>query len=479
MGNNQNKQEIIKDPQLRQLEKLLYESYRKLNLDFTENQITTLKLKLKDAEGYFFTKFNFFLFFNNILFQDNLSQLYNNFNAKIEIFSKKKLDKIFALLLALDDESDSLLNGEKIDFDSLFTIVFERLEINVLIFCDLSGSQDIEIKEFFSQLIDNSCLYKSGRKFDCVYFLLPTTDYLIKNSSTLTYIVTKDKETLSNANENFTKLISFEGYQNFLQVNYESTSSNNYYDKFITKLDVKLSLVMLYLKFNVEIGEFVPENEYQFLAIETMINCSNENIFYIFIDKDFCYNVNFDLFINKILASYNSKINNNNDNEIYLKIKLFLSHEEEEFIFPSFFPKIEKMIYDYFEKKNNNIPKNASLTIEYSEIKGNKKELCNYVITRTKYIFKSDIDDYESNIDFINFQKVVKHNKLLSKLNKKNIMNKIYEFLKDQTKKIQSTKKRRKESLCQICKNGMIYEKGEKFDKEYKTKFEETFLNSL
>ena len=34
-------------------------------------------------------------------------------------------------------------------------------------------------------------------------------------------------------------------------------------------------------------------------------------------------------------------------------------------------------------------------------------------------------------------------------------------------------------SLCQICKNGMIYEKGEKFDKDYKTKFEETFLNSL
>ena len=80
---------------------------------------------------------------------------------------------------------------------------------------------------------------------------------------------------------------------------------------------------MLYLKFNVEIGEFVPINEYQFLAIETMINCSNENIFYIFIDNDFCYNVNFDLFINKILASYNSKINNNKDNEVYLKIIFF------------------------------------------------------------------------------------------------------------------------------------------------------------
>lgn len=479
MGNNQNKQEIIKDPQLRQLEKLLYESYRKLNLDFTENQITTLKLKLKDAEGYFFTKFNFFLFFNNILFQDNLSQLYNNFNAKIEIFSKKKLDKIFALLLALDDESDSLLNGEKIDFDSLFTIAFEKLEINVLIFCDLSGSQEIEIKEFFSQLIDNSCLYKSGRKFDCTYFLLPTTDYLIKNSSTLTYIVTKDKENLSNANENLNKLINFEGYQNFLQVKYDSTSSNNYYDKFICKLDVKLSLVVLYCKFNVEISDFVNENEYQFLAIETMIKLSNENIFYIFIDNNFQYNANFDLFINKIIASYNSKIFNNPNSEIYLKIKLYLSHNEQDFIFPKFFNNIEQMICDYFEKKNGNLPKNASLTIEYSEIKGNKKGICDYIISRTKYIFKSDADDYESNINFIQFQKAVKHNKLLNKLNKEKIMKKIYEFLKGQNITIQNTKKRRKESLCQICKNGMIFEKGEKIDKAFKSKFEETFLNSL
>ena len=58
-------------------------------------------------------------------------------------------------------------------------------------------------------------------------------------------------------------------------------------------------------------------------------------------------------------------------------------------------------------------------------------------------------------------------------------MNKIYEFLKGQNITIQNTKKRRKESLCQICKNGMIFEKGEKIDKAFKSKFEETFLNSL
>ena len=100
MGNNQNKSEMIKDPQLRQLERLLYESYRKLNLDFTENQITTLKLKLKDAEGYFFTKFNFLLFFNNSLFSDNLNQLYNNFNTKIELFSKKKNRENFCFIIS-------------------------------------------------------------------------------------------------------------------------------------------------------------------------------------------------------------------------------------------------------------------------------------------------------------------------------------------------------------------------------------------
>jgi hypothetical protein len=53
----------IKVEQLSEIERFLYESYRKIDVDFTFNEVTTLKLKLTDDKFYFHTDFSFLLFF--------------------------------------------------------------------------------------------------------------------------------------------------------------------------------------------------------------------------------------------------------------------------------------------------------------------------------------------------------------------------------------------------------------------------------
>ena len=48
--------------------------------------------------------------------------------------------------------------------------------------------------DFFRQIIENVELYKYNRKFDCLYCLLPNTDYFCKNENALYYISNKGFE---------------------------------------------------------------------------------------------------------------------------------------------------------------------------------------------------------------------------------------------------------------------------------------------
>jgi len=99
----------IKVEELSEIERLLYESYRKIDVDFTFNEVTTLKLKLTDDKFYFHTEFSFLLFFNNSIFTDNINQIYKNFNSKIESFINSSSDKkFFNVLLIIDDEIETL-----------------------------------------------------------------------------------------------------------------------------------------------------------------------------------------------------------------------------------------------------------------------------------------------------------------------------------------------------------------------------------
>ena len=187
----------LKVEELNEVERFLYESYKKIDVDFTFNEITTLKLKLTDDKYYFHTEFTFLLFFNNSIFTENINQIYKNFNSNIESFinntSKKKF---FNLLIIIDDEIETLRNGGKVDFDGLFTVAFERMEIFIMLYIDVTNCNQLYIIEFMRQLSENSVLYRSGRKFDCIYILLPNTDYLIKNSQVVTYITTRNNSNL-------------------------------------------------------------------------------------------------------------------------------------------------------------------------------------------------------------------------------------------------------------------------------------------
>ena len=62
MGQNPLTKKKIKVEELSEIERLLYESYRKIDVDFTFNEVTTLKLKLTDDKFYFHTEFSFYYF---------------------------------------------------------------------------------------------------------------------------------------------------------------------------------------------------------------------------------------------------------------------------------------------------------------------------------------------------------------------------------------------------------------------------------
>ena len=323
----------IKVEELTEIERFLYESYRKIDVDFTFNEVTTLKLKLTDDKNYFHTDFSFLLFFNNSIFTENINQIYKNFNAKIESFinsNAKTNKKLFNVLIIVDDEIESLKSGAKIDFDGLFTIAFERMEIFIMLYIDVTNCHTEYVNEFMKQLCENSLLYRSGRKFDCIYILLPNTDYIIKNSQTISFITTRNDYNLGeNGNNYLYELLNFDSFITFLKCKYPPTSSNNQFSKFIKKVQPRSTSSAIYIDFNFEISDFPNENLYQFISIEEMTSASQENIFYVYINNDFKYNPNFDLFINKILSSFELAMEKFKEKGVYLKIKILLVNSKQ------------------------------------------------------------------------------------------------------------------------------------------------------
>ena len=245
MGSNPLIKRKIKVEELSEIERFLYESYRKIDVDFTFNEVTTLKLKLTDDKFYFHTDFSFLLFFNNSIFTENINQIYKNFNAKIESFinSTSSSDKkLFNVLIIVDDEIESLKSGSKVDFDGLFTIAFEKMEIFIMLYIDVTNCHIEYVNEFMKQLCENTILYRSGRKFDCIYILLPNTDYIVKNSQTISFVTTRNDYNLDNIeNSSLYDLLNFDSFTNFLKSKYPPTSSNNQFSKFIKKSETKIN----------------------------------------------------------------------------------------------------------------------------------------------------------------------------------------------------------------------------------------------
>ena len=461
MGSNPLVKRKIKVEELSEIERFLYESYRKIDVDFTFNEVTTLKLKLTDDKFYFHTEFSFLLFFNNSIFTENINQIYKNFNTKIESFinnSTSSDKKLFNVLIIVDDEIESLKSGSKIDFDGLFTIAFEKMEIFIMLFIDVTNCHIEYVNEFFKQLCENSILYRSGRKFDCIYILLPNTDYVVKNSQTISFITTRNDYNLGeNENSSLYDLFNFESFGNFLKCKYPPTSSNNQFSKFIRKVKPKSTSTAIYIDFNLEIADFPNENLYQFICIENLTSESCENIFYIYINSDFNYNPNFDLFINKIISCFEQAMEKFWEKEVLLKIKILLINSNESkknnrnnifsfrntsnninktntnensFKLKELEMEVHKLICQKLKKKNKYISNNIKLIFEFNEIMDdeNKKEIKQnkYRKTKLNYTFA----EHQINPDYLN---------LIYALSKKNYLNKL--FPKENIKKNKINKK--------------------------------------
>ena len=472
MGSHPLAKKKIKVEELSEIERLLYESYRKIDVDFTFNEVTTLKLKLTDDKFYFHTEFSFLLFFNNSIFTENINQIYKNFNTKIESFINSSSNKkFFNVLLIIDDEIETLKSGAKIDFDGLFTIAFERMEIFIMLYIDVTNCHPEYVTEFMKQLCENSILYRSGRKFDCVYILLPNTDYIVKNSQTITFVTTRSDYNLFEEEENnLYELLNFDSFSNFLKCKYPPTSSNNQFSKFIRKVKPVSTCSAIYIDFNFEISEFPNENLYQFITIEILTSECPENIMYIYINNDFNYNPNFDLFINKVMSSFDQATDKFKDRGVFLKIKILLvnssdpkrnkaflstnllsgysyknntntnnNKNENKFKLKDVETKVHELICKKFQKKTENLPYNSTLIFQFNEILDNnntsKKESkqSKYRKTTIKYKFtkpkQANKKEYESLI--LALAKKNYLNKLINKDNiKENKINlKLLQFL--------------------------------------------------
>ena len=457
MGSNPLTKKKIKVEELSEIERLLYESYRKIDVDFTFNEVTTLKLKLTDDKFYFHTEFSFLLFFNNSIFTDNISQIYKNFNTKIESFIKSSTNKkFFNVLLIIDDEIETLQSGSKIDFDGLFTIAFERMEIFIMLYIDVTNCHPEYITEFMKQLCENSILYRSGRKFDCIYILLPNTDYIVKNSQTVSFITTRnDYQLIGEEKNNLYELLNFDAFENFLKCKYPPTSSNNQFSKFIKKVQPVSTISAIYIDFNFEISDFPNENLYQFITIEILTSECRENIIYVYINNNFNYNPNFDLFINKIISSFEQSTDKFGEKGVYLKIKILLvnssghkrhrsnllsdfstinnydnnNKKENHFKLKDVEMKVNELICKKFKNKTENIPVNSTLIIQFNEIMddANKKEINRnkYRKTTIKYQYTKQNNEYKK-----------EYQNLILALAKKNYLNKLFNKENIKTNKI-------------------------------------------
>lgn len=514
MGQGGLSKKKVKVEDLSEIERFLYESYRKIDVDFTSNEVTTLKLKLTDDKFYFRREFSFLLFFNNSIFSDNINQIYKNFNSKIESFINNSPEKkFFNVLLIIDDEIETLKSGSKIDFDGLFTIAFERMEILIMLFIDVTNCHPEYVNEFIKQLCENSILYKSGRKFDCIYILLPNTDYIIKNSQTVSFLTTRNDYILSEEENCLFDLFNIDSFLNFLKCKYPFTSSNNQYMKFVQKVKPISCSTALYINFDLEISEFPNENLYQFITIETLTSCSPENVFYIYINPNFSYNENFDLFVNKVISSFDNATEKYKDKGAYLKIKIILvssmiveknilnngykkidgsdiseTDNNEEFKLKKVENRMHELLFKKFNKKTDNVPYGSELILEFYEIPDddNKKNIKENKFRKStiKYEFIKPIKKRQEEFNnlIIALHKVNLINKLFDK---ENIVSKqIKKFLgiiktEDENKDEENKEQENDEAELIKSENGLAYQMKSEEGKEYVKTFETNFLKSI
>ena len=259
------------------IDRMLLESFKDTDLEFPLKEITKMKLRFKDAENYFGIQFDYFIFFNNYVFHEGLPTLYDNYISKIEQFSKKlednikennqktkitklNINKIFYLFVDFDDETEALEQGCDFEFDSLFTIIFEKLEIDCLTCFSFVNCNKSYMSLFFNQFYESVYFYKTNRKFDALYFLLPNADYFIKNENYVIYLGNKcnDTKLISKNYKNKFNSIIFNTlyFKQLLDVIYPHSDSNNKIYDFLLKIN-SCSFIKLVFKLKINYDDML------------------------------------------------------------------------------------------------------------------------------------------------------------------------------------------------------------------------------
>ena len=330
-----NKEPVVK---LDKIEQLLFNTFQNTDIDFNYKEILTIKLRVHDAEKYFIREFNCLIYFNSYIFQQRLNILYENYSLNAEKFLKKtieqKINTNFLILVDFDDETEMPQEGyyagnyelndggklddpennnqkgentnlttysSKIEYESLFTIIFEPLEIPTALFFLMTNHNQKTINYFFSQLYENIYLNKGNRKFDIMYFLLPNLDFFLRNEGYTIYIVNQsnqfdesldmlDNYTIKYSNQYTESIYCSLYFKEMLNVNYDKNNKygNSIINSFLKNI-IEPSFVQSVYKFNTNIisqfEDFVIEYERDIEIINLLINISNVNIIIIRLDN--------------------------------------------------------------------------------------------------------------------------------------------------------------------------------------------------
>ena len=168
------------------IDRLIIDCFKDSDLEIPIVEINKLKSHFKEGEQFFHFKFDYLIYYNNKLFHEGLPSLYDNYINKVEQFSSKKSDKIFTIFI--DFEQNFNFEEDELEFEPIFTVIFEKLEIKSICCFYFNNIETEYVAAFFEQLYENIFLYKDSRNYDCLYFLMPNTDYFIKNENYLLYI---------------------------------------------------------------------------------------------------------------------------------------------------------------------------------------------------------------------------------------------------------------------------------------------------
>jgi hypothetical protein len=337
---NKKKKSKNKEPEVKldKIEQLLFDTFQNTDIDFNYKEILTIKLRVHDAEKYFIREFNCLIYFNSYIFQQRLTTLYENYSHNAEKFLKKtieqKINTNFLILIDFDDETEMPQEGyyagnyelndggklddpennngkgentnlttysSKIEYESLFTIIFEPLEIPTALFFLMTNHNQKTINYFFSQLYENIYLNKGNRKFDIMYFLLPNLDFFLRNEGYTIYIVNQSNQfdesldmlnnyTIKYSNQYTESIYCSLYFKEMLNVNYNKNNKygNSIINSFLKNI-IEPSFVQSVYKFDTNIISqfeyFVIEYERDIEIINLLINISNVNIIIIRLDN--------------------------------------------------------------------------------------------------------------------------------------------------------------------------------------------------